>query len=1012
MNRYIILFIAFILLFAVQVHAVNVQNQPCQVKQPDGEVINCFVSGDEYFNWLHDEAGYTIIQAADGYYYYGLEDKGSVIPSDYKVNTVDAGTLGLKRGAKISRNEYLRRKEFLSDGNSRSSQLLYDGNLNNLVVYIKFQDDTEFPDSRLIQDEILNLPSGNSLKSYYNEVSYAHLTINSTHYPECSPSANNSYTAVHSRNYYEPYNASTNQNGYSTDDERRLREHGLLKDALDWININSPVSPSLDIDSDENGQVDNVCFIVRGNSSSWAGLLWAHQWVLSSYEVTINGKQVNGYTFIPESQFSVPTLSHEMFHALGAPDLYHYDDEGLNISPVAEWDIMGTGSGHMTAYMKWKYTNYTWINSIPEITVSGTYTLQPLTSANNNCYKIASPNSDTEYFVIEYRRSTGAFEGNRPGSGLVVYRINPEVEGNTNGPPDEIYVYRPEGTTNNNGNPWNAFLSEQSGRTAINDGTNPFSFLQNGNPGGLNIFNVSSAGNTISFSVGISSVVNPNILQASAISENQISLFWQNNFSDDEIILAVNTSPAFGAPEPGFFYTAGSQINGGGIVLASGAASAYLHDSLGAATTCYYKLWSRDSSNHYSPGINAVATTHSGIYNLPFTETFSISEIPAHWSQQTAGTNIAENWTLSSTNKSGGNSNEIMSTRQNRNPGVIRLVTPPINTSGVAGLDLSFRYMLDDYGPGTTFCIQSSIDGIAWKTEPWSVQTAIDADSGPKLVNISIENNLNSPIRYFAFTIEGNLNQYDNLYIDDIYVCATIVESFNISISTNQTDGCMTTGEGLYRKGTEAVLTAISHDHYRFVNWTENGKIISNEEIYSFIVTGNRALTANFIKEYSVVVSSETHFQGHISGSEVYIEGQTATVDAWSGDGFSFLSWTENGKQISSLPSYTFTVNCDRKLVANFQTPNTTNTQTFPEVKVYPNPSKGLITIENSTSSTRAIESIELFDESGKGVFSRDFSDNPQKTVEDISFLPDGFYFLLIKTEYTKDKIVKVLLQK
>jgi len=1012
MNRYIKIFTVIILLFVCEIQAANLQNQPFQVKQPDGEVINCFVSGDEYFTCLHDEAGYTIIQAADGYYYYGIEDQGVVIPSVFKVNKVDAATTGLEKRAKISRNEYLRRKAFLSNDNKRSVQELFEGTLNNLVIYIKFQDDAEFSCTRQIHDEIFNLPTGNSLKSYYNEVSYSHLTINSTHYPDCEPEADNSYTDIHSRNFFEPFNASTNQIGYSNEDERRLREHGLLKDAIEWINTTSPVSQSIDIDSDNDGQVDNVCFIVRGNSSPGSGLLWAHYWTLNSYEVSINGLQVNGYTFIPESQLNVPTLSHEIFHALGAPDLYHYDDEGLDISPVGEWDIMGSGCGHMTAYMKWKYSNNTWITSIPEITTSGTYTLMPLTSADNNCYKIASPKADNEYFVLEYRRSTGTFEGNRPGSGLIVYRINSGVEGNTNGPPDEIYIYRPEGTPNNNGNPWNAYFSAQSGRTAINDGTNPSSFLQNGNFGGLNIYNVSLAGNTISFSVGINSVVNPNILQATAISGNQISLTWQNNFSDDEIMLAVNTSPAFGAPETGTFYTSGSQINGGGIVLASGAASAYLHDSLGAATTCYYKLWSRDSNNHYSPGITTLATTHSGICNLPFTEIFSSSELQGNWSQQTVGTNIAENWTISPTNNSGGSSGEMMSTRQNRNPGIIRLVSPPINTSGVTGLDLSFRYMLNDYGPGATFSVQSSIDGIAWTTESWSVQTREDMDSDPILVNTSITSNLNSPISYFAFTIEGNLNQYDNLYIDDIYLNATDFESFNISISTNQLNGGITSGEGTYLMGANAILKAIPDNHFRFANWSENGEIVSFEEKYSFTVSENRTLIANFIKEYSVLVSSEISFQGITSGNEVYIEGQTATVYAWSDDGFSFLCWTENGKQVSSEPCYSFTVNCDRNLVANFQLPNSLDNQEFPEVKVYPNPSKGLITIENLASSDKAFKSIELFNESGKGVSDRIFTDNPQKITEDFSFLPDGFYFLLIKTENTKDKIVKVLILK
>ena len=92
-----------------------------------------------------------------------------------------------------------------------------------------------------------------------------------------------------------------------------------------------------------------------------------------------------------------------------------------------------------------------WITSIPTITTTGTYTLNPITSSTNNAYRINSPNSTTEYYVVEYRRKTGTFESSLPGSGLLVYRINLSIPsgqwGNDCGPPDELYVYRPGGTS-------------------------------------------------------------------------------------------------------------------------------------------------------------------------------------------------------------------------------------------------------------------------------------------------------------------------------------------------------------------------------------------------------------------------------------------------------------------------------------------------------------------------------------------------------------------------------------
>jgi hypothetical protein len=196
-----------------------------------------------------------------------------------------------------------------------------------------------------------------------------------------------------------------------------------------------------------------------------------------------------------------------MFHALGAPDLYHYDDGGLNIDPAGRWDIMEHGKGHMGAYMKWKYADQNWISNIPTITTAGTYTLNPITSPTNNCYQIKSPNSTKEFFVVEYRQRSGDFESELPGDGLLVYRINSNFRGNASFDNesvfDEVYIYRPGGEPTVNGVIDNAHFSSNVGRTMINDMTDPNCFLHDNSPGGLNISSVTSVGETISFYVGL-----------------------------------------------------------------------------------------------------------------------------------------------------------------------------------------------------------------------------------------------------------------------------------------------------------------------------------------------------------------------------------------------------------------------------------------------------------------------------------------------------------------------------
>ena len=72
MRKYI-----YIVLYMVSsVYAAYLRDIPITVHQPDGSVIECYATGDEYYNWLHDKDGYTIIQSQSDWYYYYAERDG------------------------------------------------------------------------------------------------------------------------------------------------------------------------------------------------------------------------------------------------------------------------------------------------------------------------------------------------------------------------------------------------------------------------------------------------------------------------------------------------------------------------------------------------------------------------------------------------------------------------------------------------------------------------------------------------------------------------------------------------------------------------------------------------------------------------------------------------------------------------------------------------------------------------------------------------------------------------
>ena len=67
-----------------------------------------------------------------------------------------------------------------------------------------------------------------------------------------------------------------------------------------------------------------------------------------------------------------------------------------------------------------------------------------------------------------------------------------------------------------------------------------------------------------------------------------------------------------------------------------------------------------------------------------------------------------------------------------------------------------------------------------------------------------------------------------------------------ISVTANSNEGGVVSGGGSYMDHTNCTVSATPNEGYTFTNWTDNGVEVSTEETYSFTVTGNRTLMANF----------------------------------------------------------------------------------------------------------------------------------------------------------------------
>jgi len=145
-----------------------------------------------------------------------------------------------------------------------------------------------------------------------------------------------------------------------------------------------------------------------------------------------------------------------------------------------------------------------------------------------------------------------------------------------------------------------------------------------------------------------------------------------------------------------------------------------------------------------------------------------------------------------------------------------------------------------------------------------------------------------------------------------------------ITTEANPPEGGTTTGDGVYSIGTEVTVTATPNTEWEFINWTEDGVEVSVDPVYTFFVSGDVTLVANFEYfpiYYIVTTGANPPEGGTTAGDGTYEEGTQVTVNAYPNTDWEFINWTVDGEEISILPEYTFNLECDIHLVSNFEYP-------------------------------------------------------------------------------------------
>ncbi|MCR5013951.1 MAG: choice-of-anchor J domain-containing protein [Bacteroidales bacterium] len=163
-------------------------------------------------------------------------------------------------------------------------------------------------------------------------------------------------------------------------------------------------------------------------------------------------------------------------------------------------------------------------------------------------------------------------------------------------------------------------------------------------------------------------------------------------------------------------------------------------------------------------------------------------------------------------------------------------------------------------------------------------------------------------------------------YLGTITVGGTAATYYTVSATASPTAGGTISGTGSYAENSTATLVATPAAGYQFSKWTKNGTQVSTNATYSFTVTGNTSLVANFAKKsYTITASANPSNGGTVSGAGTFEYGNSCTLVAQATGDYHFVNWTKNGIAVSTNESYTFTVTEAGAYVANFSDSQTSD---------------------------------------------------------------------------------------
>ena len=155
-------------------------------------------------------------------------------------------------------------------------------------------------------------------------------------------------------------------------------------------------------------------------------------------------------------------------------------------------------------------------------------------------------------------------------------------------------------------------------------------------------------------------------------------------------------------------------------------------------------------------------------------------------------------------------------------------------------------------------------------------------------------------------TVDGATEYVASFRTDAIYTVTVIAENGTVSGA----------GTGFIENDLVS-LNAVPATGYRFVNYTDaEGTVLSDNAAYSFNITSDVTLTANFAAlPYDVVLNVNDATMGTVAGAGEYNFGTQVEISATANEGYRFVQWSDD---VTTNPR-TIVVTADVELTAQFE---------------------------------------------------------------------------------------------